>query len=252
MSALAIPAAPIVSPGCGDGVADKYAGKLVAQWLAALHAESRSVAAALHAHFETKEGRIGGNPIAQRRWASRVERIFGTRLLASRLETGKRSKFHLQIDVMTPVASFGLKAVAGERAWLAGLRMDVRRSGASSDPEQNLDFIAAVSKHALTRMVQRCNCETAADLHAAFRAAWPVLSRAEEMTREERLATPGSKWRVPVCLPTMDEPAVFVMGGPSPSDDPRVFFAKTAFPISFLSPREHAEALAFLQKLGEQ
>ncbi|HEY8124528.1 MAG TPA: hypothetical protein VIF88_03800 [Methylocystis sp.] len=244
MSALAIRSAPIVAPGAGGDIADKYASRLVGQWLDALYAESHSAAKALHKHFLTREGRIGGNPIAQRRWAARVERMFGSRLLASRLETGSRARFHLQLDVLLPTNWRGLAATPGELAWLAGFRMDVSRAGAESHPAQYLDFVAAISKHALVRMVQRCGCETAADLHAAFRAAWPVLSRAEEMTREQRQAEPSLVWRIPVNLPTMAEPAIFVMAGPSPDDDPRVFFVKTAFPISFLGPRERADALA--------
>jgi hypothetical protein len=244
MSPLAIPAAPIVAPGAGAEIADKYATRLVGQWLEALYAESHSGATALRRHFETPQGRIGGNPIAQRRWAARVERIFGNRLLASRLETGSRARFHLQLDVLLLTNGLGLPAPPGELAWLAGFRMDVSRTGAKSSGADHLDFVAAISKHALVRMVQRCGCETAADLHAAFRAAWPVLSRAEEVTREQRKAEPSLVWRVPVILPTMAEPAIFVVAGPGPADDPRVFFVKTAFPISFLNPRERADALA--------
>ncbi|HEY8138773.1 MAG TPA: hypothetical protein VIF61_13100 [Methylocystis sp.] len=244
MSPLAIPAAPIVAPGAGAEIADKYAARLVGQWLDALHVEARRAGAALHAHFLTREGRIGGNAIAQRRWAARVERIFGNRLLASRLESGSRAKFNLQLDVMLPMDGLGLTAVPGELAWLAGLRMSVISGGPNSHPSQELHFVAALSRHALTRMVQRCHCETAADLHAAFRAAWPGLSRAEEVTREQRKAEPSLVWRVPVILPTMAEPAIFVVAGPGPDDDPRIFFVKTAFPISFLGPRERADALA--------
>jgi hypothetical protein len=251
MSALAIPAAPIVAPGAGAEIADKYAARLVGQWLEALHVEARRAGAALHAHFKTREGRIGGNAIAQRRWASRVERIFGDRLLASRLESGSRAKFHLQLDVMLPMDGLGLAAVPGELAWLAGLRMDVSRAGANSHPAQELYFVAALSRHALTRMVQRCGCETAADLHAAFRATWPVLSRVEAMTREQRKAKTALVWRVPVILPTMTEPAIFIAAGPSPADDPRVFFVKTAFPISFLTPRERADAMTLHDAIGE-
>ncbi|MGO9770418.1 MAG: hypothetical protein ACLPSW_12850 [Roseiarcus sp.] len=244
MSALAIPAAPIVAPGAGAEIADKYAAHLVCQWLEALHVEARRAGAAMHAHFLTREGRIGGNTIAQRRWVARVERIFGERLLASRLQSGSRAKFNLEIDVMSPMAAICPEPIAGELAWLAGLRMSVSRGGANSHPAQELHFVAALSRHALTRMVQRCGCETAADLHAAFRAAWPVLSRVEAMTREQRKAGTSLVWRVPVILPTMAEPAIFIAAGPSSADDPRVFFVKTAFPISFLSPRERADALA--------
>jgi hypothetical protein len=245
MSALAIPAAPIVAPGAGAEIADKYAARLVGQWLEALHSEARRAGAALEAHFRTREGRIGGNAIAQRRWAARVERIFGERLLASRLQSGDRAKFNLELDVMLPMAAIRPDTVAaGELAWLAGLRMSMISAGANSHPARELHFVAALSRHALVRMVQRCGCETAADLHAAFRAAWPVLSRVEAMTREQRKSEPSSIWRIPVNLPTMAEPAIFVTAGPSAEDDPRIFFVKTAFPISFLSPRERAEALA--------
>lgn len=245
MSALAIPSAPIVAPGAGAEIADKHAARLVGQWLSALHVEARQAGADLHAHFLTREGRVGGNAIAQRRWAARIERIFGERLLASRLWTGGRAKFRLELDVMLPMEAIRRDPVAaGELAWLAGLRMSVRGAGPNSHPSQELHFVAALSRHALVRMVQRCNCETATDLHAAFRAAWPVLSRVEAMTREQRQREAHLIWKIPVILPTMAEPAIFIAAGPSPADDPCLFYVKTAFPISFLSPRERADALA--------
>ena len=236
---LAIPAAPIIAPGGASGIEDRRVERIVDQWLAALRVESNSSLSAFGAFLDLPSGRCGGNPVAQQRWLLRVKRQFGDRLLRADMRTGNRAKFHTALDFMVPM----------DPSWLAGIRASVTRSGANTRASDDLRFIAALSRHSLKRLIQRCGCESATDLHLAFRTAWPALSKLEAATREVRERRSGDIWRIAVNLPTMTEPAIFVVAGPSADDDDKMFFAKTVLPISYLNARERAEVAALHQSL---
>jgi hypothetical protein len=247
---LAIPAAPIIAPGGASGIEDRRVERIIGQWLGALQVEAQSQRAALDDFLDLRTGHIGGNPKAQARWLARVKRKFGDRLLCADVRTGNRARYHVTLDFMVPMAIHRSDVDRDESPdWLAGVRASVSRAGANAKSSGDAKFIGALSRHCVKRLIQRCGCESATDLHLAFRTAWPTISKLEAATREVRAMRNGDVWRIAVNLPTMAEPAIFVMAGPSPADDAKMFFAKTCYPISYLNARERAEVAALHQSL---
>jgi hypothetical protein len=249
--ALAIPTAPIVAPDAGANLADHWAERIALQWVDALRAEAVDVRVMLAEFLQIHP--CPGNIIAQRKWAARLRRAFGDRVLQFLLQPGNRGRFSCALDILAVGAPIGAQPRSAEPVftWLAGLRVSFSRCGPKKSIEKDIDTVAALSKHCLSRLVQRAGCCSAIDLHAALVAAWPRISIAEALTRTMRAGTRGASWLLPVTIPTAAEPVIFAMSGPGMHDDGDAFFAKTVFPLSFFNAAERRAVLALHRFLDE-
>jgi hypothetical protein len=246
---------PVILPGAAAEIGDAWVDKLLDQWLGALAGEASDVL--LHLSTFMAEHKIGANPKAQSKWRQRLDKRFGDRLLSLKLKTGNRAHYQYELDLLTVTAAFRSEAeeqrlrdadIMEKPTWMTGLRVTAAKAGACKSADVKVRFVAGVSKHALRRFVQRGGCCTVSDLHAAMRAAWPVLSAIEAVTAETRKECNGDTWLIPVALPTTTTPVVFIVSGPSAGDDETLCFVRTVYAMSYLNQYERAEVLA-LHKL---
>jgi hypothetical protein len=249
---------PVILPGAAAEIGELWVDKLLDQWLGALAGEASDVLQRLGEFMA--ENRIGGCPKSQAKWKQRLNKRFGERLLSVKLKTGSRAHYEYKIDLLCVTGAFRSIAedkrlmdegIAERPTWLTGLRVTASKDGAGRSADVRIRFICGVSKHALRRLIQRGGCCTVSDLHAAMRAAWPVLSAVEAATAERRKERNADTWLVPVKLPTMTEPVVFVMSGPSAGDDEILCFVRTVYPLSFLKKYEQNRVLRLHALLTE-
>jgi hypothetical protein len=174
------------------------------------------------------------------------------RLLGVTLTPGKRGNFDFGVDVLRVEPAIRSLAEKERRrevgieerpTWLVAHRIFSTSTGRFRDRNVTMRTIFGVSKHALKRLVQRANCCTAADLHTAVTAAFPPLLVVERSTVTERKERGADAWMVPVQLPTMDEPMVFIVSGPSAGDNDTLFFVRTVYPLEFLNEQERHNVL---------
>jgi hypothetical protein len=204
-----------------------------------------------------KRSEMGHNPKAQLKWTGKAVKVLGPSLLQIKVRPGTRGRFEFQIDIAKPMGA-SLR-VDGERKrsghetrfqdWLYTWRMTLRRSKPSSDLEKRFEIPFALSKHALIRLVQRANICAADELMEAVSLSWPVLSLAEETTREARRSYAGDHWLVPATIPTMSQPVVFAIAGASPGDHDFLFYAKSVLSLEMLKPSDRANVLALHEHL---
>jgi hypothetical protein len=248
---LALAPSPILAPGGADELAERWIDKMLDQWMTSLQGESGDVVSRLISFL--KDNRIGANPVAQRKWADRLRKRFPDRLLALTMAPGKRNNHAFALDLLMVTGAFRSVAedkrrqeagISVRQTWLTGLRISRSNEGPHKPAKVGCHFVVGASRHALKRIIQRCAIHTAEDLHTAIRAAWPTLSKAEALTREARKARLSDAWLVPVTLPSMADPVVFVLSGPSEGDTEDLAFVKTVFPLSFLNDTELANVLA--------
>ncbi|MCC3245437.1 hypothetical protein LG047_08900 [Methylocystis sp. WRRC1] len=138
----------------------------------------------------------------------------------------------------------------GPLSWLYGLRFTLQKNGPRAPLRQGFSVPAALSKHALIRLVQRANIHTARELSETLAAAWPDISLAEIMTRSVRCASAGDTWLLPVTIPTQPQPIVFVLAGPTSVDYEFLFFAKSVLRFDMLSPEQQGAVITLHELLS--
>jgi hypothetical protein len=117
---------------------------------------------------------------------------WGDSLLSLHLATGKRANYEVRLDVCAPMAASlpKEKARLGPDApkpqWLYSWRFTVTRDGPNTRARKGFHVLAALSKHAIVRMIQRGGVETVAQLREAIVDFWPRLMLVEALTHERR------------------------------------------------------------------
>jgi hypothetical protein len=196
--------APIIAAGMGHELPDHYAAKVVNRWLEHLHEhETRDQ---LRAIKTTKQGRgIGGTPQAQLRFIERVRKGLGDSLLNISAKTGKRARFSFVWDILQAGAALVDRETNWDGTaprWVYMMRSIYRKQGPQSELEEFSFAIAAVSHHALVRIVQRGGVERYADMVKVARVAWHSLCLIELATRYTREEGKQATVLVPFRMPT--------------------------------------------------
>jgi hypothetical protein len=249
MNSHAPPPCPIIAPGMGATLADVHVERLVGQWFDVLAHDGRRDLARFVAFVDHDGASLGGNPVSQRKWANRAARAWGDSLLMLHLATAKRASYEVRLDVCAPMAASlpKDKARIGSDApkpqWLYSWRFTVTRDGPSTKAHKSFNILAALSKHAIVRLIQRGGVETVAQLREAIVDFWPRLMLVEVLTRERRALAQGDVWFVPVVLASAPEPLVFVCSGPGVADRDGLFYVKTAMPVSMLKPADRDKVM---------
>jgi hypothetical protein len=117
------------------------------------------------------------------------------------------------------------------------------RDGPNAPARKSVDVLAALSKHAVVRIIQRGGVETVGQLREAIVDFWPRLMLVEALTHERRALAQGDHWFVPITLASAPEPLVFVCSGPGVDDRDGLFYVKSALSLSMLKPAERERVL---------
>lgn len=208
---------PRVAPGAGAELSDKFAGRLVDRWLDRIFQIEENTLAKMRRFLGN--GGIGGTPKAQTKFADRLRAEMKDVLLHSALQTGKRAKFKFSFDALLVAPHED-----NSNPWLMVNRAISTKDGPAHRTVHSEFTVAAFTRHALIRAVQRLGTETTDDLLATVRAAWPAIIRAELITRDTR--RDGDAWLVPFRAPGLhrDDFGVALMA--SVGED-KFFVAKT-------------------------
>jgi hypothetical protein len=239
---------PRVAPGMGAELNDKFATRLVDRWLGRIAEIEENTHAKMRRAIESGSG-MGGTPKSQSKVAGRIREGMRDVLLHSALVTGTRARFKFAIDAL-----WVGPCVDGSAQWLQGNRVIMTKEGVAHRTQYSEFTVAAFTRHAIVRAVQRLNTETTDDLLATVRAAWPSVLLAELVTRDERTLRRGGAWLIPFRAPTQhpDDFAVAVMAGAGESDAHDLFFVKTIITSDQLRMDDQFDpALKLLDAIGQ-
>jgi hypothetical protein len=206
MTAHHKPAAPIIAAGMGHELPDLYAGKVVNRWLDHIHADEMTNQASTASILAQSRG-IGGSPVAQKKFAARIVKGMGDNLLFHSIITGKRANFSIAWDVLHAGGALIERATDWDDTvepprWVYIMRNLLRKAGPQSELQHRHFPIAAISHHALTRIVQRAGVERYADVVKMMHSAWRSLCLVELATRPAREDGDTTAYLVPMRMAT--------------------------------------------------
>jgi hypothetical protein len=191
-----IKSAPVIAAGTGHELPDRFALKVTDQWLARIN-EHWIACDNTTADLLAMRGKGGfpANVKGQMKTFAIMKRGLGDLLLASFLQAGNRARYHCFLDT--------LEVIVEENGTprLYCTRQHLKRDGVNHELQTSDEGIFCMSRHALSRLVQRGGIESVDDLREAMRAAWPALALVEAVTRSRRFVDKTLSWIVPVRLP---------------------------------------------------
>ena len=177
----------------GLRIDDAFAARLVDRMLTELHKDT------LVLYDDLKDARSSfGNPKGQRRIYNRILKRGHKSLLAGTIQTGTRCRFRLLLDLwdVTPSTFDG----SGPLAWLVGSRIDYQSLGPGKHEDDTTEM-AALSRHALERLVQRGAVKTSEDFTSILQRSWILLSLAIHVVLTDKNALPRdgeTQWVLPI------------------------------------------------------
>ncbi len=149
-----------------------------------------------------------GNPKAQKRMAERIRYLGRGVFNGVWLNPGKRGRYMLTLGYWTgwhpqqdrPIEPDDLLPTS--KVWLAYWQTDLIGEGAGKRSERSMPRLLA-THHALSRLAQRCDARTPADLINGLGLIWDaVVDLVDAHGNDGWLNPPSGQWRVEIMLGT--------------------------------------------------